>query len=132
MSAYWVLTVLGAASWVLLAWSLIALIAIARGGHLTHPIVRIFGATLCALAVGTLDVTWFGGLSGTPATPGGLIPDFFAQYLLDRFNGVGVTLWMLTAIAIGTIVVDQPSSTIQDPEKHKTLANDELKNLQKM
>ena len=102
--AHWLLGAAGLGSWVLLAGALAGLIALARGHHLSHPIIRIVGVILCALAIGTLDVAWFGGLSGTESAPGGLIPEFFAHQLLLRFNVVGVSLWMLTAIALGLVV----------------------------
>ena len=104
MLAHWTLTVIGAGSWIILGWSLAALVALARGHHLSHPIIRIVGTALCAISVGTLDVVWFGGFSGTATAPGGLIPDYLAQQLLERFNVVGVSLWMLTALAIGLVV----------------------------
>jgi S-DNA-T family DNA segregation ATPase FtsK/SpoIIIE len=102
--AHWALSVAGAGTWILLGGGLAALIALVRGHQLTHPIIRIFGTILCAVAVGTLDVVWFGGLSGTASAPGGLIPDYLAQQLLERFNVIGVSLWMLTALAIGLVV----------------------------
>jgi S-DNA-T family DNA segregation ATPase FtsK/SpoIIIE len=102
--AHWAFTIAGAGCWVILAGALAGLIALAKGYHLSHPIIRIFGMILCALAVGTLDVAWFGGFSGTETAPGGLIPEFFANQLLIRFNVVGVSLWMITAIALGLVV----------------------------
>merc|ERR1712032_1711448 len=65
---------------------------------------RTCGAVLCALAVATLDVAWFGGLSGTPAAPGGLFPEYLSAQLMDRFNLFGVSLWMLVALAIGGLL----------------------------
>ena len=102
--AHWALTIAGAGCWVILAGTLAGLIALARGYHLSHPIIRIFGMIVAALAIGTLDVAWFGGFSGTETAPGGLIPEFFANQLLLRFNVVGVSLWMLTAVALGLVV----------------------------
>ena len=102
--AYWSLKLLGAGIWILLAWAVIGLVALYRGMHLEHPVLRTFGAMLCAIAVATLDVAWFGGLSGTPAAPGGLLPEYLSAQLMDRFNLFGVSLWMLVALAIGGLI----------------------------
>ena len=102
--AYWTLKMLGAGIWVLLIWGAIALVALFRGKQLEHPVLRIIGAFLCAIAVATLDVAWFGGLSGTPAAPGGLIPEYLSAQLMERFNLFGVSLWMLVALAIGGLI----------------------------
>ena len=102
--AYWSLKVLGAGTWILLIWGVLALVALYRGKELGHPVLRICGAILCALAVATLDVAWFGGLSGTPAAPGGLFPEFLSAQLMERFNLFGVSLWMLVALAIGGLL----------------------------
>ena len=102
--AYWTLKMLGAGIWVLLIWGAIALVALFRGKQLEHPVLRTIGAMLCAIAVATLDVAWFGGLSGTPAAPGGLIPEYLSAQLVERFNLFGVSLWMLVALAIGGLI----------------------------
>ena len=102
--AYWLLGSIGLGAWILLGWFLIGLIALARGQEISHPILRILGAILSALALATLDATWFGGLFGTAAAPGGLLPEYISTQLLERFNSVGVSLWMLTALIVGALV----------------------------
>lgn len=102
--ANWSLRAFGFTVWVLLLWALIGLIAILRGREITHPTLRIVGACLSGLALATLDVTWFGGVAGTPTAPGGLIPSYLSEHLQARFNGFGVSLWMLTAFVIGALI----------------------------
>ena len=102
--ANWSLRALGFTIWVLLLWALIGLIAVLRGREITHPTLRIVGACLSGLALATLDVTWFGGVAGTPTAPGGLIPSYLSEHLQARFNGFGVSLWMLTAFVIGALI----------------------------
>jgi S-DNA-T family DNA segregation ATPase FtsK/SpoIIIE len=102
--ANWSLRALGFTIWVLLAWALVGLVTVLRGREITHPTLRIVGACLSGLALATLDVTWFGGAAGTPTAPGGLIPSYLSEHLQARFNGFGVSLWMITAFVIGALI----------------------------
>ena len=104
MVAYWSLKAFGFGAWVALAWGGVALVALYRNGRLGHPILRTMGVVLCGLAAATLDVAWFGGLSGTPAAPGGLLPEYFSAQLMERFNLFGVSLWMLVAVVVGGLL----------------------------
>ncbi|MDY7107516.1 MAG: DNA translocase FtsK 4TM domain-containing protein [Planctomycetota bacterium] len=102
--AYWSYQVIGVGSWVILAGLLGYLIVTAAGRRVTHPLVRIIGLLLMALAVsgghGLLFPT-AGPLAGSHA---GLLATAIVGELVPRFSTVGSLLLLLAGLAVGAVV----------------------------
>lgn len=102
--AYHAFAVLGVGSWAVVVSLAGLLIVTASGRSIDHPTVRILGVGLVVLAISGLHALIVPDRGPIPALSGGLLPFFIVSELLERFNPFGTWLFLVSALAIGTIV----------------------------
>jgi len=102
--AYWSILSLGVGAWVLLILGGVALWSIAAGDRLDHPVLRVVGAAMVALALGGLHALWMPEVGSLPGTKGGLVPLWMVHELLPRFGAAGASVVLLALLAIGALV----------------------------
>jgi S-DNA-T family DNA segregation ATPase FtsK/SpoIIIE len=94
----------GFGAWIPMLLGGIALWATFTGRAISHPVVRLVGAVIAMIAFSALHATWFPRLGSLAGAEAGLIPQWFAQQLVARFNGVGTSLILLLALVLGLMV----------------------------
>ncbi len=96
--------VLGVGVWIPLCYLGTLLGFIAMGRTLTHPFVRLIGASVMMLAIGGLHHEWFPGVGPVAGYQAGLVPLSLSLELHEHF-GLGASLLFLMMLAIGAIVM---------------------------
>jgi S-DNA-T family DNA segregation ATPase FtsK/SpoIIIE len=106
--SYGLLRLLGAGVWVLMGlWALYLAVdgLIAR---VTHPLVRLLGAVLMAVAVAGLQAHWAPQWSQIVNVGGGAVGTVFTGYLYESvrplLGSVGVSLVLLMVLGVGAVV----------------------------
>lgn len=102
--AYGLYEALGFGVWVPVACAAYALVVIATGRAIPHPIVRTVGALMAMLSVSALHALWFphfGSLAGAHA---GLVAEWIANGLWIRFGPIGSSIVVLAGCLIGFVV----------------------------
>jgi len=94
----------GFGAWIPMLLGGVALWATFTGRAISHPMVRVVGAVIAMIAFSALHATWFPRLGSLAGAEAGLIPQWFAQQLVVRFNGVGTSLILLLALVLGLMV----------------------------
>jgi len=94
----------GFGAWIPMLLGGIALWATFTGRAISHPMVRVLGAVIAMIAFSALHATWFPRLGSLAGAESGLIPQWFAQQLVVRFNGLGTSLILLLALVLGLMV----------------------------
>ncbi len=94
----------GFGAWIPMLLGGIALWATFTGRAISHPMVRVVGAVIAMIAFSALHATWFPRLGSLAGAEAGLIPQWFAQQFVARFNGVGTSLILLLALVLGLMV----------------------------
>ncbi|MEQ8845286.1 MAG: DNA translocase FtsK 4TM domain-containing protein [Phycisphaerales bacterium] len=102
--AYWSYYTLGLGAWAFLA-GLVVLICLHFGGaRVDHPLVRIVGVLVVAVAAAGVQALLMPGTARLPDLPGGVVGFVGSAELREHFNVAGTLLWMLVAATIGVIV----------------------------
>ncbi|MDI9411835.1 MAG: DNA translocase FtsK 4TM domain-containing protein, partial [Bacteroidia bacterium] len=104
MVALTVYEAFGFGAWIPMLLGGIALWATFTGRAISHPMVRVVGAVIAMIAFSALHATWFPRLGSLAGAEAGLIPQWFAQQFVARFNGVGTSLILLLALVLGLMV----------------------------
>ena len=94
----------GFGAWIPMLLGGVALWATFTGRAISHPVVRAVGAVIAMIALSALHATWFPRLGSLAGAEAGLIPQWFAQQFVARFNGVGTSLILLLALVLGLMV----------------------------
>ncbi len=94
----------GFGAWIPMLLGGIALWATFTGRAISHPMVRVVGAVIAMIAFSALHATWFPRLGSLAGAEAGLIPQWFSQQFVARFNGVGTSLILLLALVLGLMV----------------------------
>jgi len=94
----------GFGAWIPMLLGGIALWATFTGRAISHPMVRAVGAVIAMIAFSALHATWFPRLGSLAGAEAGLIPQWFSQQFVARFNGVGTSLILLLALVLGLMV----------------------------
>jgi len=94
----------GFGAWIPMLLGGVALWATFTGRAISHPMVRVVGAVIAMIAFSALHATWFPRLGSLAGAEAGLIPQWFAQQFVVRFNGVGTSLILLLALVLGLMV----------------------------
>ena len=95
---------LGYGIWVPLLCGAYALVVIATGRAIPHPIVRSVGAFLAMLGVSALHALWFPSVGPLAGAEAGLVPGWIASELWGRFGAIGSSIWVLGTCLIGFLV----------------------------
>ena len=104
MVALTVYEAFGFGAWIAMILGGIALWATFTGRAISHPMVRVVGVVIAMIAFSALHATWFPRLGSLAGAEAGLIPQWFAQQFVARFNGVGTSLILLLALVLGLMV----------------------------
>jgi S-DNA-T family DNA segregation ATPase FtsK/SpoIIIE len=104
MVALTVYEAFGFGAWIPMLLGGVALWATFTGRAISHPVVRAVGAVIAMIALSALHATWFPRLGSLAGAEAGLIPQWFAQQFVARFNGVGTSLILLLALVLGLMV----------------------------
>ena len=109
--AWWSFRVFGPGVWLLLILGAVALVTLARGITIPHPLVRAVGAVLAAITLAglhhgfvTSSDTFASMAGGIPGLPSGLIGAELELGLGSRFGPVGSTLILLLGFGLGMLV----------------------------
>jgi S-DNA-T family DNA segregation ATPase FtsK/SpoIIIE len=104
MVALCVYEAFGFGAWIPMLLGGVALWATFTGRAISHPGVRVVGAVIAMIAASALHATWFPRLGSLAGAEAGLIPQWFAQQFVARFNGIGTSLILLLALVLGLMV----------------------------
>lgn len=109
--AWWSYRVFGPGVWLLLLLGAVALVTLARGITIPHPLVRAVGAVLAAVTLAGLhhglvmsSDTFASMAGGIPGLPSGLFGAELETGLGSRFGPVGSTLILLLGFGLGMLV----------------------------
>ncbi|MEE2972060.1 MAG: DNA translocase FtsK 4TM domain-containing protein, partial [Planctomycetota bacterium] len=109
--AWWAFRVFGPGVWILMALAAIALVTLARGIAVTHPLVRTLGAFVAAVTFAGLHHAWIVPfdlltlLTGSlPGLPSGLLGTELDLALAVRFGDVGSGLILMMGLTLGLLV----------------------------
>jgi S-DNA-T family DNA segregation ATPase FtsK/SpoIIIE len=94
----------GFGAWIPMLLGGVALWATFSGRAISHPMVRAVGAVIAMIAFSALHATWFPRLGSLAGAEAGLVPQWFAQQFVARFNGLGTSLILLLALVLGLMV----------------------------
>ncbi|MBL9119544.1 MAG: DNA translocase FtsK [Phycisphaerae bacterium] len=104
IASYWTYLYLGFGVWIFLLLAGVALVFLAMGRSIGHPIVRSIGATLMMVAMSCLHASLLPKIGVLTGAQPGLFPMWATEQLADRFGTVGGTLMLLLALALGAVV----------------------------
>ncbi|MSR28409.1 MAG: DNA translocase FtsK [Phycisphaerales bacterium] len=102
--AYGLYEGVGFGIWVPMFCSAYALLVIASGRAIPHPIVRGIGALLAMLSVSALHALWFPSVGTLAGAEAGLLPGWMADQLWVRFGPIGSSIIVLAGCLIGFVV----------------------------
>ena len=106
--AWWGHRVLGPGVWMVLGLAAIALVVLARGIRITHPLVRMLGVVLAAICISGLHEAWIVPLGATvgpiPGLQSGLLGTELEVGLATRFGPAGSSLVLLLGVSLGLLV----------------------------
>ncbi|MEL7482722.1 MAG: DNA translocase FtsK 4TM domain-containing protein, partial [Planctomycetota bacterium] len=102
--AHWSYRLFGLAFWPGMLAALALLVIRFAGFRLEHPIVRVVGLLFAVAGVAGLQAHLFPGSGPMAGLPGGTVGLTLATEIGARFGGLGTTLAMTLAVALGMVV----------------------------
>ena len=102
--SYWLLATLGSGTWLLVGTVGAFLGYVAFRGPINHPVVRLVGVSILALAVSALHALAAPRASVFPEGAGGLLAIAGLAELTSRFGALGALAFVLAAAAVGATV----------------------------
>ena len=102
--AYWTYATFGFGTWLAVLLGAAALAAVPFGFRPQHLWLRTIGAAILVLAVGAIHALWFPRLGPVAGVEAGLVPQWAAAQLAERFSAFAASLVLLCAAVIGALV----------------------------